>query len=144
VRKLQADIGRAPTAGEVMAELKISSEEYEALLKDVARLGSTRSARPTIRRRHELRRAFRVRSSTAAIPTRILELQKQEATGVVLGELIDKEREVLELYYFEGLTMKEIAKLLRLLREPRLPDPRQALTRLRGELVGRAEDLGTS
>jgi RNA polymerase sigma factor for flagellar operon FliA len=144
VRKLQADIGRAPTADEVMRELKISPEEYESLLKDVARLAiyslsqtdeSDDDASPGARfaslvdRRH---------------PDPIAELQKHEATGVVLGELIDKERDVLELYYFEGLTMKEIGKLLRLSESRVCQIHGQALTRLRGELVGRAEDLGTS
>src|SRR5438094_1481884 len=38
VRKLQARIGRAPTAQEVISELKLTPDEYESLQRDVARL----------------------------------------------------------------------------------------------------------
>ncbi len=38
VRTLQARLGRMPMPGEVIADLKISGEEYEGLLKDVSRL----------------------------------------------------------------------------------------------------------
>ena len=144
VRKLQADIGRAPTAGEFIAELKISTEEYEALLKYVARL-AIYSLSQTDESDDDTNSGARFASLVdRRHPDPILELQKHEATGVVLGELIDKEREVLELYYFEGLTMKEIGKLLRLSESRVCQIHGQALTRLRGELVGRADDLGTS
>ena len=77
-------------------------------------------------------------------PDPIREMERHEASGMVLDELIDKEREVLELYYFEGLTMKEIGKLLRLSESRVCQIHGQALERLRGELVDRAEDLSTT
>jgi RNA polymerase sigma factor FliA len=144
VRRLQARLGRAPTAGEVIVELKITPEEYESLQKDVARLAiyslsqadesdddANAGARfaSLVDRRH---------------PDPVTELQKHEATGVVLGGLEEKERDVLALYYFEGLTMKEIGKLLRLSESRVCQIHGQALARLRGELVGRADDLAAS
>ena len=142
VRKLQGALGRAPTAGEVIADLKITPAEYEALQKDVARLaiyslsqsddgdddsGQANRFTSLVDRRH---------------PDPMLEMQKHEATGVVLAELVDKEREVLELYYFEGLTMKEIGKVLRLSESRVCQIHGQAVSRLQGELAGRADDLG--
>ncbi len=143
VRKLQSKLSRAPTAGEIITELKITPAEYEQLQRDVARLaiyslsqgddgdedgdGGARFA-SLVDSRH---------------PDPLAELQKHEATGVVLGELIDKERDVLELYYFEGLTMKEIGKLLRLSESRVCQIHGQALLRLRGELAGRADDLSS-
>src|SRR5437867_4029220 len=38
IRKLQATLGRVPTPGEIIADLKITPAEYESLQKDVARL----------------------------------------------------------------------------------------------------------
>jgi RNA polymerase sigma factor for flagellar operon FliA len=49
---------------------------------------------------------------------------------------------VLELYYFEGLTMKEIGKTLRLSESRVCQIHGQALSRLQGELAGREDDLG--
>lgn len=144
IRKLQAQLGRAPTAGEIIVELKITPEEYEALQRDVARLaiyslsqsddgddetGAAAHVASLIDRRH---------------PDPLLELQKHEATGVVMAELPEKEREVLELYYFDGLTMKEIGKLLRLSESRVCQIHGQALARLRGELKGREDDLSSS
>jgi RNA polymerase sigma factor for flagellar operon FliA len=141
VRKLQAQLGRAPTPGEVIAELKITPAEYEALQKDVARL-AIYSLSQTDDGEDDAANAARFATLVdRRHPDPLLELQKHEATGVVLGELIDKEREVLELYYFEGLTMKEIGKLLRLSESRVCQIHGQALLRLRGELAGREDDL---
>lgn len=144
VRQLQARLSRAPTPAEIMAELKITPQEYEALQKDVARL-SIYSLSQTDESDDDVNAGARFASLVdRRHPDPILELQKHEATGLVLGELIDKEREVLELYYFEGLTMKEIGKLLRLSESRVCQIHGQALERLRGELVDRADDLSTS
>lgn len=143
VRKLQAQLSRAPTAGEVIAHLKISPAEYEALQKDVARL-AIYSLSSSDESDDETNGASRFASLVdRRHPDPLLELQKHEATGVVLGGLLDKEREVLELYYFEGLTMKEIGKLLRLSESRVCQIHGQALARLRGELAARADDLAS-
>ncbi len=141
VRKLQAQIGRAPTAGEVIDELKITPEEYEALLRDVARLAIYSLSQTDEEGEAESGRRFASLVDRRP-PDPMLEMQKHEASGMVLAELLDKEREVLELYYFEGLTMKEIGKLLHLSESRVCQIHGCALLRLRGELAGRAEDLG--
>lgn len=142
IRDLQAQLGRAPTAGEVIATLKITTEEYEALRKDVARL-AIYSLSQTDDGDDEASSAGRFASLVdRRHPDPVLELQKHEASGMVLAELLDKEREVLELYYFEGLTMKEIGKVLRLSESRVCQIHGHALIRLRGELVGREDDLG--
>ena len=144
VRKLQAKIGRAPTAGEVIEDLKITAAEYESLQRDVARL-AIYSLSQTDESDDEVNSGARFASLVdRRHPDPVLELQKHEATDVVLGELLDKERAVLELYYFEGLTMKEIGKLLRLSESRVCQIHGQVLERLRGELVGREDDLGAS
>ena len=144
VRKLQAKIGRAPTAGEVIEDLKITAAEYESLQRDVARL-AIYSLSQTDESDDEVNSGARFASLVdRRHPDPVLELQKHEATDVVLGELLDKERAVLELYYFEGLTMKEIGKLLRLSESRVCQIHGQVLVRLRGELVGREDDLGAS
>jgi RNA polymerase sigma factor FliA len=143
VRNLQAKLGRAPTAGEIIAELSITPQEYESLQKDVARL-AIYSLSQNDESDDDANAGARFASLVdSRHPDPIAELQKHEATGVVLSELVDKEREVLELYYFEGLTMKEIGKSLRLSESRVCQIHGQALGRLRGELAGREDDLSS-
>jgi len=147
VRKLQAKIGRPPAPNEIMTELKISLEEYELLLKDVARLAiySLDQHRGDEGNSYEAgletgsENRFLDRLVDSRHPDPIKELEKHEVTGFILGELIDKEREILELYYFEFLTMKEIGKLLRLSESRVCQIHGQAINRLKGAFAEHLE-----
>ncbi len=141
VRALQAQLGCKPTPQEIISKMGITTEEYEELQRDAARLAiyslsqgddndddtpSSGRFSSLVDRRH---------------PDPVEELQKQEATGVVMGELEKKERRVLNLYYFEGLTMKEIGRRLNLSESRVCQIHGQALSRVRGELSARSDDL---
>ncbi len=143
VRKLQARLGRVPTAGEIMDHLAITEEEYEALQRDVARL-AIYSLSETTRVDEEDGGRENVRFLSLVDqrhPDALAQMQKYEAVSIVLGTLLDKERDVLELYYFESLTMKEIGKALRLSESRVCQIHGQVLERLRAELAPRKEAL---
>ncbi len=141
VLQLQSKLGRKPTVEEIMNELGLSPEELDQVQNDAARLAiyslsqsedsngdpeAPSRSQYLVDKRH---------------PDPAAELQLQEATGVVLSELEDRERAVLRLYYFEGQTMKEIGLRLQLSESRVCQIHGQAVARIRGELGSRSEDL---
>jgi RNA polymerase sigma factor for flagellar operon FliA len=141
VRQLQGKLGRKPTDSEILAELKMTPDELTALQADTARLAiyslnqgddsdddaiASSHFASLVDRRH---------------PDPVDALQKQEATGVVMSELERKERQILRLYYFAGLTMKEIGQRLNLSESRVCQIHGQALERVRDELGSRSEEL---
>lgn len=141
VRRLQSRLGRKPTPPEVMQELALQPADYEELQRDIARLaiyslsqsddgdedgrGNARSA-SLVDRRH---------------PDPIDTIHRREATSVVLGELAEKERQILALYYFEALTMKEIGRRLGLSESRVCQIHGEVLNRLRGALAAKSEEF---
>jgi RNA polymerase sigma factor for flagellar operon FliA len=112
VRRLQAQLGRAPTPQEIMLELRIPPEEYEDLQRDLARL-AVYSLSQTDDADDENHPSPRFSSLVdRRHPDPIDTLEKREAARWMFGGLDRKEREILALYYFEGLTMKEIGRRL--------------------------------
>jgi RNA polymerase sigma factor for flagellar operon FliA len=141
VRRLQGMLGRKPTPPEVMAELGLEPAEYEELQRDVARLaifslsqsddadddghGASRSSSLVDRRN----------------PDPLDTVHKREATRVVLRDLGEKERRILALYYFEGMTMKDIGRRLNLSESRVCQIHGEVIHRLRDELAALAAEL---
>ena len=141
VLELQAKLGRKPTPPEIMKGLSLTTAEYEKLQNDVARLAIyslSQSDDSGGDSEAPSRSQFLVDKRH---PDPTLEIQRQEATGVVMNELEVRERAVLELYYFEGLTMKEIGKRLQLSESRVCQIHGQALSRVRDELAARSDEL---
>ena len=140
-RQLQAKIGRKPTHNEILTELNLTHAELEALQADTARLAiyslnqGDDSDDDAIASSHFASLVDRRHPDPADV------LQKQEATVVVMSELERKERDILRLYYFAGLTMKEIGRRLNLSESRVCQIHGQALDRVRDELGARAADL---
>ncbi len=140
VHDLQARLGRQPTPPEIMKALDLSPEDFEKLQHDIARLAIYSLSQPEEDGTDSdgPGRAQYLVDSRNADPT--AELQIQEATDVVLGELEERERAVLELYYFEGLTMKEIGARLQLSESRVCQIHGHALSRVRDEIRARGSD----
>ncbi len=141
VLELQSRLGRKPTPGEIMSELKLTPEELEKVQGDVSRLAiySLSQTDDSSREGDGPSRSQFLVDSRHPDPSE--ELQLQEATGVVFGELETRERSVLELYYFQGLTMKEIGERLQLSESRVCQIHGQAVARVRGELSERSDEL---
>jgi RNA polymerase sigma factor for flagellar operon FliA len=112
VQRLTARCGRTPHEGEVAAEMKMTLSEYQHLLGDLKslELGTLNAERSQDSGEEEL----------AYVPSRaeedpLFQYLRGEMHGRLreaIDRLSERERLILNLYYFEELTMKEIGQVL--------------------------------
>lgn len=128
---------RMPTEEEIAAQLNVSIEEYHGWLVDIrgVNLGSLEHASSDEGGRDLLRFVSDSDENWPSLIVERLELQK------LLAEAIEKmpqtERIVLSLYYHEELTLREIAKVVKL-HESRISQLKsQAILRLRSYMQKR-------
>jgi RNA polymerase sigma factor for flagellar operon FliA len=131
IAAIEQKVHRPPSEEEIAAELKLTLEEYHEWLVDVrgVNLGSLESSSPEEEGKDLLR--F-ISDNEENWPSRLLERAELER---VLASAIDKmpyvERTVLSLYYHEEMTLREIAKIVKL-HESRVSQLKsQAILRLR-------------
>ena len=116
ISDLELQLGRDPEDHEVAQAMDISLEEYRSILVEVSHLGCV-SLNETLDHSEEGRSFLdslcdeRPQISPGA---RIEEQQLTKAIAHVLGQLSEKERLVISLYYYEELTQKEIAEAMEL------------------------------
>ena len=130
-RRLRHELGREPEAEEIAAALGVSIDEYDADARPAAR----RRPRPSIRRARRGRGrqpAARRRDRPDEGPHAQLERAELRAhLAEALGELPERERQILALYYEEELTLAEIGEVIGV-GESRVSQLRtQAIARLR-------------
>jgi len=131
ISKLEQQLQRHPTEEEIAGHLEISIEEYQEWVGDARSLtiGSLENAGTEEEGRNLLRY---IADSDEAWPSQILERSELER---LLAKAIDRmpgiEKTVLSLYYFEELTLREIAQVAGL-HESRISQLKtQAIMRLR-------------
>jgi RNA polymerase sigma factor for flagellar operon FliA len=137
----RAQLGRDPSEPELAAELQISLESLQRLLGDLRGLdiGSLQSEAEDFSGE-----VLRQRRSGCEEYDPYHQTLRSEMTSLLersIGELPVREREVLVLYHFEELTMKEIGAVLRIGESRVSQIHTAALLRLRArlhELVGEA------
>ena len=112
-RTLSLDLSRSPTEVEVAAELNLELREFQQLLTELDRLevGSLHPESPWDGREGDLC------DSLANAPEdtpffRCMRSEMKELLARAVADLPEKERQVLALYYFEELTMKEVGAVL--------------------------------
>jgi RNA polymerase sigma factor FliA len=134
---LEQELGRPPSSEEVANSLGIEMDEFEEMLDDVKgtslvsleELGQG----PASEDKSSLLEALLTRQDQD--PLEMLNLQDlKKALTLAIGELPEKERLVLSLYYFEELTMKEVGKVLNLTESRISQLHTQTVLRLRGKL----------
>ncbi len=114
LRKLYAQLGREPTDPEMAAELEMTMPEYEKLRKE---------ATPT----SVLSLTDDSGDDGEGSGSRMIDLlgdkhgddprfsqQRRDVRDLLFKNLNEKEQTVIQYYYFEGLSMREIAGMLRL------------------------------
>jgi len=112
-RKLSLSLNRAPSENEMAAELKMSLHEFQHLLTelDSLEIGSLRMESPWDGKEEDL--CDYIPSPPEETPFfRCLRSEMKELLARVIAELPEKEQQVLSLYYFEELTMKEVGAVL--------------------------------
>lgn len=104
--KLQLELGRAPSQAEIADGLGISDHQLQLLLRDLQGLEVTSLQEPTYLEGHSLDEKM----ADTAEESPFVVCQRAEMNGL-LGQAMSKlplrKRQVLNLYYFKGLTMKE-------------------------------------
>src|ERR1700687_5182062 len=112
-RKLSMELSRAPTENEVAAEMGMTLQELQHLLGelDSLEIGSLRIESPWDGKEEDLCNYL----PSAPEDTPFFRCQRSEMKQLltrIIAELPDKEQQVLALYYFEELTMKEVGVVL--------------------------------
>jgi RNA polymerase sigma factor for flagellar operon FliA len=104
--KLQFQLGRAPSQAELAHGMGVSDHQLQLLLRDLQGLEVTSLQEPTYLEGHSLDEKM---ADTAQESPFIL-CQRAEMNGLLeqaMAKLPPRKRQVLNLYYFKGLTMKE-------------------------------------
>ena len=112
IQTLTARMGRTPQENEIAVEMGISLAEYQQLLGDLKGLeiGSLHVEHSEDSGEEEL--AYVPNSPEEDPLFRCLKGEMRERLAAAIGDLPEKERLVLTLYYYEEMTMKEIGLTL--------------------------------
>jgi RNA polymerase sigma factor for flagellar operon FliA len=137
IAKVEQQVHRTPTEDEIAEALNLTIEEYHEWLVDIrgVNLGSLEVASPEEESRDLLKY---ISDDEENWPSRLLERSELEK---LLAQALDRmpyiERTVLTLYYHEELTLREIAKVVKL-HESRISQLKsQAILRLRSYIEKR-------
>ncbi len=131
IAEQEKQLHRAPTTEEVAAQLDLTLEEYHQWLVDVSglNLGSLESTFPDNEGRSLLQFVPDVEENS---PGQLLERSELER---LLAEAIERmpyvERTILSLYYYEELTLREVAQVVKLHESRASQLKSQAILRLR-------------
>lgn len=114
ISELEMRLGRDPEEHEVAAAMSISLDEYRSILVEVNHLGCV-SLNESLDHSEE-GRSF-LDNLTDERPQALpgARIEDQQLTAVIakaMGQLTEKERIVISLYYYEELTQKEIAEAM--------------------------------
>lgn len=141
VAELQSRLGRKPTREELSRHLGLSNVEFDRFLRDSQPVTMVpfcrRSARPE--RTREKRESDVVRDPNPTKPYR--DLQRDDLRQLFLNSLNKQDRQILELYYYEKMNMKEIGVILGLC-ESRVSQMHTEIVKtLRRKLMERKDEL---
>jgi RNA polymerase sigma factor for flagellar operon FliA len=131
---LETTLGRPPTEHEVARDLQMSVEEFNKLLLDTGRtsLLSLDDILVGTEGSEKLHLAD-VISDDSGTPTTEIETKEMKRTlTVAIDRLPERERLVIALYYYEGLTFKEIGTIMGISESRVYQLHTQAVIRMRG------------
>src|SRR5579883_2707061 len=139
--KLEATLHRTPTDAEVAAELGMTDSEFQSVLRKISFVGvvaldevfrgADRSDRSTL--------GETLPDSTAG-PVDSFEVKEtKEALVAAVSQMAEREKKVLTLYYYEGLTLAEIGEILGVTESRVCQIHTKAVLQLRAKLADRPE-----
>jgi RNA polymerase sigma factor FliA len=140
--KLEGRLGRAPTFAEMADELGLDHGEYHSMIEGATATAIiSLSEEWTDQEENHGNRKIDLVEDVDPSGSPLYKLQLQSIRETVAGHLTEKERVIVTLYYYEGLSMKEIAKVLRLTESRICQIHGKILERVREALLGRQDDL---
>jgi RNA polymerase sigma factor for flagellar operon FliA len=140
---LEASLLRTPTDSEVAAELGISEKDLQEILRqisfvgvaaldEVLSVGGDRGDRATL--------GDTVPDATDGPSAMFEDKESKEILTQAIKQLGDRERTVLSLYYYEGLTLAEIGEILGVTESRVCQIHTKAVLQLRARLTDRTPD----
>ena len=142
--KLEAALHRTPTDAEVAADLEMTDDEFQTTLRKISFVG-------VVALDEVFRGGDRTDRSTlgetlpdcTAGPLDTFEVKEtKEALVKAVNQMADRERTVLTLYYYEGLTLAEIGDILGVTESRVCQIHTKAVLQLRAKLADRPEGTG--
>jgi RNA polymerase sigma factor for flagellar operon FliA len=138
---VESRLGRPGTDEEIAAELDVDLDTFHRMLSEVGQasvlslddLLFTAEPEGTLR----LQDTLEDRHSDTSLAVEIRE--RTEHLRTAMDRLPDREKLVLSLYYYEGMTFKEIGKILQVSESRVFQLHQQAMMRLRGHLAADRE-----
>jgi RNA polymerase sigma factor for flagellar operon FliA len=133
---LETALGRPPSEHEVARKLKISIEEFHKMLVDTGRttLLSLDDILVGSDGGEKLHLADVVRDEGGSPVSEVEMRERRRSLALSIDRLPERERLVISLYYYDGLTFKEIGKILKISESRVYQLHTQAVVRLRGYL----------
>ncbi len=141
IRQLEGELGRAPNQAEVASVLGISLEELqaheaEANAKTIFSL-SEKWDDGDEEKEMEKVEILADRKSVDPVDT----IQQRDALEMITGSLTKKERLIILMYYYEGLTMREIGEIMELTESRVCQIHSNVMARLKAQLDRSANQL---
>jgi RNA polymerase sigma factor for flagellar operon FliA len=140
---LEATLLRTPTDAEVAAELGMSEQDLQDILRQISfvgvaaldevfMVGGDRTDRTTL--------GDTIPDATAGPVALFEDKESKEILAQAIMQLGERERTVLSLYYYEGLTLAEIGEILGVTESRVCQIHTKAVLQLRGRLNDRSPD----
>ena len=138
VRRLETALGRSATDREIAKEMRVGLSDFQKLMLKISGTSilSLNDVWYTGEDNDKVSIVESIESPQSLNPDTIVE--KDEIKRVIIeaiGELPDKEKKVLVLYYYEDLTLKEIGKVLEVTESRISQLHTKAIMRLRAKLT---------
>ena len=142
VTRLENQLTRAPTDDEIAAELSIDVSEFQSILNQISCASIVALDEfwdATSSSQDKVNLIDTIEDSEAPDPSRAYRIQAiKETLAAAIQRLPERERIVIGLYYYEGLTLKEIGEVLGVTESRVSQLHTKAILRLRGRIK---EDL---
>ncbi|MCE9634230.1 MAG: FliA/WhiG family RNA polymerase sigma factor [Planctomycetes bacterium] len=114
-RELEAELGRQPTFFEMSQRLGMGFDEYHSMIEGGSATGIiSLSEEWADQEDNHGNSKIDLLEDDNPTGTPMHEMQLKDIREVIANHLTEKERIIVTLYYYEGLSMKEIAKVLNL------------------------------
>ena len=140
-QKLEQQYLRSVTDQEVMDYLKVDEREYQQMLQDVSVTTVFSLEDPLKDDEAETRMSVLVDDKAKNPEKKVDEIYQKESLAKAIERLTDKERTVVSLFYYEELTLSEIAEVMSLTPSRISQLHSKAMLRLRGALSRSKDQL---
>jgi RNA polymerase sigma factor FliA len=142
-QELESEYGRAASPDEIAERMGLTRKELDVLMQKI-RGTSVLSLEEFLpnEKGYEIPLLGTLKDTDTDVTTAVEAREVKAALVKAVEDLPPQERTVISLYYFEGLTLKEIKGVLNVSESRVSQIHAQAVIHLRGKLRGLTEDLG--